>query len=338
VVREGERVGPYTLLRARGSGGMGSVWEAAGPGGRHFAIKLMHSHYKDEEELVRRFHREAEVGQLISHPNLVHVYEEGVHDGVPYLVMDLAPGKSLRRLIDKGAPFFREWEAATVGAEVADALVALHARGVLHRDLKSSNIMVDRDLHARVVDYGIAKVIGEKTVATGPGFIGGPEYAPPEVFRGDKHSEKSDVYALGIVLYEMITGRVPFRSDRYTDTLQMHAERPVPELKQAAPMVSDQFDRLVYQMLQKQPARRPTPQQVANGCRSVLRLLGREGAPAAAAASPPPPPIAQPPVPQVMHSNAPPATPPRSPLPYVLTGLGAAVAVLAITLIAALLR
>ena len=275
VTRAGAVVGPYTVLRSRGSGGMGAVWEARGPGGETVALKLMHSHLADDDVLIKRFRREYDVGSRIQHPNLVRMLATGDAHGAPYIVMELAAGKSLRKLIDKGSPYFHEWEAASVGAQVADALAALHSNNVVHRDLKSSNIMVDRDLHAKVIDYGIARVTGERTISAGDNFMGTVEYSGPEPYFARPQGPESDIYSLGIVIYEMVTGRVPFRSDRYLDTLRMHAEKPPPRLSETMPMVSEQLDNLVYQMLQKRPDQRPTAVQVGAACRSVVDLIGR---------------------------------------------------------------
>lgn len=308
-MKPGQRVGRYTLVQSRGSGGMGTVWEADADG-RVVALKLMHAHLADDESLVKRFEREFEVGQRVRHRNLVSMLDYGQHQDVPYIVMELAAGKSLRKLIDKGAPFFHEWEAAEVGAQVADALGALHAAGIVHRDLKSSNIMVDRELHAKVIDYGIARDLGENTISSGNVFMGTAEYSAPEPYFARDIGPPSDIYSLGIVLHEMLTGRVPFRSDRYTDTLRMHAELPAPRITASVPMVSDQTDSLVYQMLQKHPDQRPTPTQVAMACRSVLRLLGREPVGGPQSVPPRPAPVAPAPPPPPPASLPPPAAAP----------------------------
>ena len=273
MTRVGDRVGPYTLVAKKGSGGMGVVWEALDARGRTVALKQMHEHLVDDPELVSRFRREYDIGVSVAHPNLVRMLDYNGSWSLPYLVMEFVGGKSLRRLLDLGGRFY-EWEVAVVGAQVADAVGALNSRGVIHRDLKSSNVVIDRDLRVTIIDYGIAKVVGEATMSLAESFIGSAEYSGPELYWNRPVSARSDVYSAGIVLYEMLTGEVPFRSDRYTDTLRMHAELPVPVVLKKNQLVSPEMNALVTSMLQKQPDRRPTAQQVSNVCRSLAEMLG----------------------------------------------------------------
>jgi serine/threonine-protein kinase len=273
MVNPPRQIGPYTLLSRIGSGGMGTVWEASGPAGAHVALKTMHQHLLDEPDLVERFRREYTTGRGLNHPNLVRMLDAGEQDGSPYLVMELVPGKSLRRLVEKGGPF-HEWEVATIGQQLASALTALQAAGVVHRDFKSSNVMVDRGLHVKLIDFGIARQSGEHT-STGAGFIGSAEYSAPEAYYGRSLTNRSDIYALGIVFYEGLTGRVPFRSDRYVDVLKMHAELPVPPVTSIVPIISDAMNTLVAAMVSKNPANRPDAAAIARGCQRVLELQGR---------------------------------------------------------------
>ena len=302
VRQAGERVGLYTLVSLKGSGGMGAVWEAQGPSGERVALKLMHSHLADDPDLIRRFRREYEVGVNARHPNLVAMLDSGVDDGVPFLVMQLAEGKPIRRLLDRGGPF-REVEVAGIGMQICDGLSALTAAGVVHRDIKASNIVVDRSLHVIIIDFGIARVEGERTITEAGGFIGSAEYSSPEPYLGRKPDARSDVYSVGIVMFELLTGKVPYRSDRYTDTLRMHAEFPTPRVCERMPMVSREMDNLVYSMLEKQPVKRPTAEQVAATCRAILHAQGR--APSVQATAAPGPPI-----------QASPSIPPRLPSAY----------------------
>lgn len=272
--RVGDVIGQYELLEQRGSGGMGVVWEAADRVGRHVALKQMHLHLCDDAELVKRFRREYEVGVSLNHPNLVRMLAYDGEATPPYLVMELATGKSLRRLLERGGRFY-EWEVAVIGAQLADAMVALHRQHVVHRDLKASNVVVDRELHVIVIDYGIARVQGDAAMGLTQGFIGSADYAPPEPYWGRPTDARSDVYSAGIILYEMLAGEVPFRSDRYTDTLRMQAEMPVPNISEKNALVSPEMARLVTAMLQKQPERRPSAAQVADACRSISATLGR---------------------------------------------------------------
>ena len=292
----GDRVGAYELSTRQGSGGMGVVWRATSASGEVVAVKLMHAHLADDAELIQRFHREFEVGRRFQHPNLVAMLDQGVIEGVPFLVMQLAQGKTIRRLIERGGPF-REWEAVSITLQIASGVEALAAGGVTHRDLKSNNVVVDHQLRTTIIDFGIARVEGERTLAQAESFIGSAEYSSPEPYLGRKVTTRSDIYSMGIVFYEMLTGRVPFRSDRYTDTLRMHAELPVPRPSERAPLTSPEVDSLVVSMLQKNPGQRPPPAQVASTCRELLMLHGRVHAPSYTAGRPQPatpPPSLQP--------------------------------------------
>lgn len=309
----GARVGPYALLQHRGSGGMGSVWEATAADGSRVALKLMHEHLVSDGQLIERFHREHDVGRRVTHHSLVRMRDLGSHDGVPYLVMDLVPGKSLRRLLDKGGPF-REWEAAAVGAQVAEGLADLHRLGVVHRDLKSSNIILDRDLHAVLIDYGIARVSGNSKLTQDASFLGSAEYSSPEPYFGREITPRSDVYSLGIVLFEMLTGRVPFRSDRYSDTLRMHAERGVPSLRTVAPGTSDAMSDLVDRLVSKQASRRPSAEDAAAELRRLAEWHGRR-VPGRQAHDSPPASPGGPRQPAATHPGVPGPVPPLAPNP-----------------------
>lgn len=290
--RPGDSVGPYTLVARRGSGGMGVVWEAKDANGATVALKLMHSHLADDEELVQRFRREFEVGRRFSHPNLVGMVDQGVLNGIPFLVMQMVEGKTIRRLIERGGTF-REWEAIAMTLQVASGIEALASGGVTHRDLKASNIVVDQHLRTVIIDFGIARIEGERTLTSAESFIGSAEYSSPEPYLGRKVDTRSDVYSMGVVLYEMLTGRVPFRSDRYTDTLRMHAELAVPRVSERVAGTSPEVDDLVYAMLQKQPSQRPRPAEVVARCRELLTLHGRSQIPVAASAASYRPPVRQ---------------------------------------------
>lgn len=274
---QGVRVGIYTLGEQLGkSGGMGSVWQAFDVSGRELALKLMHSHAAQDGDLVRRFRQEYEIGRRFNHPNLVRMVDQGTFDGVPYLVMELAAGKTVRRLLERGGTF-REGEVARFIGDAASGLSALHGGGIIHRDLSATNLMVDRDLSAKIIDYGIARQIGREQLTQPGGFMGKAEYSAPELYLGRQVGPPADIYALGILAFESLTGHVPFRAGRYVDVLRMQAERPAPSLTAELPVISDQIDGLVRAMMEKSPAKRPAAADVARACRLIS---GRASAPA----------------------------------------------------------
>lgn len=271
---DGARVGRYTLGEQLGRpGGMGAVWLATDETGRQVALKVMHAHAAEDADLVRRFRQEYEIGRRFNHPNLVKMVDQGTVDGTPFLVMELAQGKTVRRLLERGGTF-REGEVARFIADAAAGLTALHAGGIIHRDLSATNLMVERDLSAKIIDYGIARHIGSQSHTQAGGFMGKAEYSAPELYLGRSVGPPADIYALGILAFESLTGHVPFRAGRYMDVLRLQAERPVPSLSAELPVISDQMDALVQAMLDKIPARRPSAADVERACRAIAAGAG----------------------------------------------------------------
>ncbi len=286
---DGARVGRYTLGEQLGRpGGMGAVWLATDESGREYALKVMHAHAAEDADLVRRFRQEYEIGRRFNHPNLVKMVDQGTVDGTPFLVMELAQGKTVRRLLERGGTF-REGEVARFIADAAAGLAALHAGGILHRDLSATNLMVERDLSAKIIDYGIARHIGSQSHTQAGGFMGKAEYSAPELYLGRSVGPPADVYALGILAFESLTGHVPFRAGRYMDVLRLQAERPVPSLAAELPVISDQMDALVQAMLDKIPARRPSAAEVERACRVIAAGAGAGASPFRAAPPKPQP-------------------------------------------------
>lgn len=217
------RLGPYRLLKKVGSGSMGMVYRAQHTQtSRTFALKVIPSHKLVEDDQRRRFVIEAETGALLKHPNIVSVYDVGQEQGFHYIVMDYVESISLSNLLEE-QPLECD-TAARVALSLADTLAYVHQEGILHRDLKPPNILVDASGQPWLTDFGVAKkMLGDDwQTATGM-LIGTPSYMPPEQIAGKQEllGPPSDVYALGALLYEMLTGHPPFRSDNPFDTLQL---------------------------------------------------------------------------------------------------------------------
>lgn len=272
-MQRGDLLGPYVLDEQLGTGGMGEVWVASDRSGTRVALKAMHPHLVGDTCLRARFEREYEVGRLVDHVGLVCMIEFGAEPTAPYLVMELAEGKSLWRLIERGGAFL-EWEAATIIRQVADALACLHAHGIIHHGLKSSNVVVSRERHAKIIDFGIARYAAADRASVG-GFAGSPEYSSPEPHFGRQPAEPSDVCSLGSALFEAVTGDVPSRSGHYVDVLRMHDERPVPDPRQVDPEISVETDALIRAMLAKNPSERPSAAAIADRCATILLGDGR---------------------------------------------------------------
>lgn len=278
---QGARVDEYVLGEQLGrAGGMGSVWEARDAHGNVHALKLMHAHAADDPDLVQRFRREFEIGRHFNHPALVRMVSSGTVNGIPYLVMELAPGKTVRRLLERGGPF-REEQVLRICANVAGGLAALHGGHVVHRDLSATNVMVARDLSAKVIDYGIARLMAQDNHTPPGGFMGKAEYAAPEIYYGRDATPATDIYSLGVLMFEMLTGQVPFRARTYVDVLKLHATSAVPSPRALVPVLTPETDALVRAMLDKTPSNRPSAATVALRCQQILAAMGK--------AMPPPP-------------------------------------------------
>jgi predicted Ser/Thr protein kinase len=250
------RFGRYSLLSQIGRGAMGVVWKARDPAlDRVVALKLIAAGQFADPREVDRFRKEAQAAAQLSHPNAVPVYEVGEHDGQPYFTMELVEGQSLAELV-RSAPLAPERAARYLRA-VADAIASAHALGIVHRDLKPSNVIVDRGDRPRVTDFGLARRSDlERSDTSLPAAVGTPSYMPPEQASGRPADQRSDVYGLGAILYELVTGRPPFFADSALDTIRqvLEAEPAPPRLVNRA--VPADLQTLCLKCLAKEPERR----------------------------------------------------------------------------------
>jgi serine/threonine-protein kinase len=265
---EGSEIGAYRVIQRIGEGGMGSVWLAEHAMlGRRAAIKVLHTEFSNRPEIVTRFFNEARAATAIADPGIVQIFDFGHHvDGSAYIVMELLDGEPLdKRLSRVGA--LDVPGALRIMRQVASTLGAAHARGIVHRDLKPENIFVVRDPEvsggerAKVLDFGIAKLSsdhsGVKTQTTA--VMGTPMYMSPEQCRGAGHvDQRSDVYALGCVLFALLTGRPPFDAEGIGEIIAMHLREPAPVPSQLRPGIPPEVDRIVLRCLEKDPAMRFT--------------------------------------------------------------------------------
>lgn len=263
-----EQIGPYKVHRALASGGMATVYEAEDEHGEPVAIKLL----TQRGLATPRFAREYQALARLDHANIVRVYRYGVHQGYPWLSMELLDGVPVQvhaRATGRPGAEGRTREVARVGAEVAEALAYLHARGIVHRDLKSNNIMVLLDGRVKLLDFGTASVPMDGDEITHHGeFVGTYTYAAPEQLTGGRVQAATDLYALGVLLYRLLTGRRPFEADSAQALARMHvAHRPTPP-RRLVPELPPGLEALVLRLLEKDPADRPTG---AAAVRDVLR-------------------------------------------------------------------
>jgi serine/threonine-protein kinase len=246
--------GRYRVIERIGSGGMADVWLAEDQQlGRRVALKLLHRRFAEDPEFVARFKREASAAGGLQHANVVGVYDRGEWDGTSYIAMEYLEGSSLKRVITENAPLDPVW-AIDVCLQVLRAARFAHRAGIIHRDIKPHNVIVDADGRAKVTDFGIARAGASEMTETGS-IMGTAHYIAPEQAQGHAVSAQSDLYSIGIVLYEMLAGRVPFDGESaVTIALKQVSEPPVPPSQYAD--VPPDLEAVVLRALEKDPARR----------------------------------------------------------------------------------
>jgi eukaryotic-like serine/threonine-protein kinase len=264
--------GRYRIEEVIGRGGMGTVYRAIdGVLGRRVAVKVLLAELAERDPTyVVRFQREARAAAALRHPAVVKIYDSGTDQDSHYIVMEYVAGRGLEEVIREGRT--DALAAAGISAQVAEAVAAAHAAGILHRDIKPANVMVRDDGGVKVLDFGIARTVQETTI-TRPAFaLGTAAYMPPERVLGRRGDERSDIYALGCLLYALLTGHPPFTAEEPLAILHQHVHAdPVPPSKAGA-RVPPGMERLILRMLAKDPADRP------RSAGEVASLLGMAAA------------------------------------------------------------
>ncbi len=261
----GLRLGPYEVLAPLGAGGMGEVYRARDTRlEREVAVKVLPSDFAGDAERLARFEREARAAGVLSHPNILVIYDVGTHDGSPYVVSELLDGATLRDIMAGAAlPMSR---AVAYALQITRGLAAAHTKGIVHRDLKPENLFVTRDGIVKILDFGLAKVLDSAngdgsatraatvTVATQHGRIMGTVgYMPPEQLRGLPTDHRTDIFALGVVLYEMLSGGPPFQRSSAVDTMSAVLSEDPPEISNSGRPLPPALDRIVRHCLEKRP-------------------------------------------------------------------------------------
>jgi serine/threonine-protein kinase len=259
ALTQGSLVGSrYEILSPLGRGGMGAVYRAHDRVlDEAVALKVLRGDVASGPEMPRRFRSEIKLARRVAHPNVCRIYEYGEDGPRQYISMELVEGTNLKEVLKARGALPAE-QAYELAAQVADGLEAIHRVGIVHRDLKTLNVMIDAHGAAKVMDFGIAKrVVGEGTPApSGSYVVGSPEYMSPEQARGQPVDFRSDVYALGIIVFELFTGRVPFRGDTPVATLLMHLETPPPLEGPAAAAIPAALRPVLRKALAKEPGER----------------------------------------------------------------------------------
>lgn len=250
----GQKVGErYTLIRRVGSGGMADVWSAEDSMlGREVALKFLHERFGADEGFVERFRREAQSAAGLQHPNVVGVYDRGEHEGHYWISMEYVQGASLKDLIERG---LSQAEAVEIVRQILAGARFAHERGIVHRDLKPHNVLVDAEGRARVTDFGIARAGASEITQTGS-VLGTAQYLSPEQAQGMETTASSDIYSVGVILYEALTGRLPFEAETAVAiAMKQVSEAPRPP-RELNPEVSPAMNAVVLKALAKDPADR----------------------------------------------------------------------------------
>ncbi len=248
----------YELIDQLGRGGMATVYRARDTRlGRPVAIKLLHAHYATDDEFRQRFEHEAQsAAGLSAHPNIVDVYDVGQQDNIPYIVMELVEGSDLKAIIEREGTLPIE-RVLSIAQQAAEGLEYAHSRGLVHRDVKPQNILVSPDGTARITDFGIAKSHLSTAVTQAGMTYGTADYISPEQAQGLPATPQSDIYSLGVVVYEMLTRHLPFAGDSPMTVALQHIQQPPPPLTQWNPTIPVSLERIVMSSLAKDPRQRP---------------------------------------------------------------------------------
>jgi eukaryotic-like serine/threonine-protein kinase len=262
--------GRYRLLERIGSGGMADVFRAEDTHlGRDVAIKVLHRRFAQDQEFVERFRREAKSAAGLQHPNVVAVFDRGEHEGTYYIAMEHLPGRTLKEVVEQEAPLAQE-RAIALGVQILEAAGFAHRRGVIHRDFKSHNVIVDEEGNAKVTDFGIARRGTSEMTETGS-IMGTAQYLSPEQAQGRAVTAASDLYSIGVILYELLAGRLPFEGDSAVSVALKHLSEPPPPLSQLRPDVDSALESVVMAALAKDATMR---WQSADEFRAALVAVG----------------------------------------------------------------
>ena len=251
---EGKLLGSrYEIIERIGNGGMATVYKARCLVLKRFvAVKILRDEFTTDNEFIKRFNVEAESAASLTHPNIVSVYDVGHEDNFYYIVMELVKGKTLKDIIIEDGSLGWKW-SVKVAMQIASALERAHKNNIIHRDIKPHNIIITEDGTAKVTDFGIAKAVSNSTITAFGATIGSVHYFSPEHAKGGYTDSKSDLYSLGVVLYEMVTGKVPFDADTPVSVALKHMQEEPAEPITLKPELPKSLNKIIMKAMQKDP-------------------------------------------------------------------------------------
>lgn len=258
----GQVIGPYTVVRRLGQGGMSNVFLAQdNKYNREVVLKFPHEGLLGDVAAYERFEREVKIGQLLDNPHIQKLYELGDYEGSPYIVLEYIPGENLRRWLEKrdskqSAEDFEK--AVRIGVQVGNALAYAHSKEVAHRDLKPENIIITPEGDAKIMDFGIALLQGARRVTWGPmsNQVGTPDYMSPEQIQGGRGDARTDIYALGMMLYEIIAWRLPYEGDNALAVMNQHVTAKAPSIHKYRKDVPHQLEEIILKAIRRKPENR----------------------------------------------------------------------------------
>ena len=246
----------YEIINKTGVGGMATVYMAKDKVlNRNVAIKVLKDEFTTDDEFVKRFNSEAQSAASLSHPNIVSIYDVGNEDGIYYIVMELVRGKTLKQIITEEGALPWKW-SVNIAMQIASALETAHKNNIVHRDIKPHNIIITEDGVAKVTDFGIAKAVSNSTITAFGTTIGSVHYFSPEQAKGGYTDAKSDIYSLGVVMYEMLTGKVPFDSDTSVSVALKHMQEPPVPPMQINENIPKAVNDIILKAMEKEPMAR----------------------------------------------------------------------------------
>jgi eukaryotic-like serine/threonine-protein kinase len=253
----GKRIsGRYKILKMIGGGGMANVYLAHDMIlDRDVAVKMLRLDFANDEEFIRRFHREAQSAASLDHPNIVSIYDVGEENDIYYIVMEYVDGQTLKQYIHQHSPIPTE-TALEIMQQLTSAISHAHQNHIVHRDIKPHNILLDRNGNVKVTDFGIAMALSATSITQTNSVLGSVHYLSPEQARGGMANKKSDIYSLGIVMFEMLTGRLPFSGESAVSIALKHLQSETPSLKRWNPSIPQSVENIVLKATAKDPFHR----------------------------------------------------------------------------------